>query len=54
MSDLAFQPGIVCAECGTYTEGDYHLGIDHRREYDGRDVCVSCLIDMCLENSGYS
>jgi len=54
MSDAKFQPGVICDRCGHYCEGDYVLDIDFRRKYNGRDVCVSCLSMLKLENGDYS
>jgi formylmethanofuran dehydrogenase subunit E len=55
MSDTAkFQPGITCDKCGLYAEGDYLIDTDHRRQYNGRDVCVSCYVDLKLANGDYA
>ena len=54
MTNAAFQPGINCDRCGHYVEGDYVTGTDHRRTYDGRDVCVSCFITLKRENGDYT
>ena len=54
MSDAKFQPGITCDKCGLYTEGDYVTDTDHRRTYDGQDVCVSCLVTLKRENGDYA
>lgn len=48
-----FQPGINCDECGRYVEGDYVTDEDFRRTFDGRDVCVSCLVTLKLEAGRY-
>jgi len=53
MSDAKFQPGITCDKCGHYAEGDYVTDTDFRREYNGRDVCVSCLVDLKIEHGDY-
>lgn len=45
--------GITCGECGYYAHSDPAIGVDHRRTYDGQDVCVSCYTDLKLENGGY-
>lgn len=45
---------IVCDKCGHSVAGDAKLGLDFRREYNGRDVCVSCFVDLRLENGDYS
>jgi formylmethanofuran dehydrogenase subunit E len=53
MSSTKFQPGIKCEECGYYVEGNYTTDTDFRREYDGKDVCVSCYTKLKLENGDY-
>jgi len=54
MNDGKYQPGINCEECGQYVEGDYVTDTDHRRKYNGDDVCVSCYSRLKVENGGYS
>ena len=54
MSEAKFQPGITCDECGHYAEGDYVTDTDFRRQYNGRDVCVDCLVTLKLKNGDYS
>lgn len=44
---------IKCTECGHFAYYDPVTDTDARREYDGRDVCVSCLIDLKLANGEY-
>jgi hypothetical protein len=48
-----FKPGIECDKCECYVEGNYQTDTDFRREYNGRDVCVSCLTDLKLKNNDY-
>lgn len=38
---------MTCDKCGFYAMDD------HMREYEDRDVCVSCLVDLKLENGDY-
>ena len=44
---------ITCDRCGHFTF-DPPDGLPHCRTYDGRDVCVSCLVVLKHENGDYS
>jgi hypothetical protein len=54
MTDPKFQPGVDCERCGNYVEGDYVTDTDFRRTYNGKDVCVSCLVTLKTENDDYT
>jgi len=44
---------FYCDECGFYTF-DPPNGLPHCRTYEGRDVCVGCLIDLKMKNGDYA
>jgi len=43
---------ITCEECGRFAF-DPPTGDPHCRTYEGRDVCVSCLVDLKRKNGDY-
>jgi len=45
--------GFTCGECGLFAADVDEHGQAIRREYNDKDVCVSCLSKLKLENGDY-
>ena len=53
MSGETIGNSITCERCGHFTF-DPPKGDTHCRTYEGRDVCVSCLVTLKRENGDYA
>ena len=53
MSGETIGNSITCERCGHFAF-DPPKGDPHCRTYEGRDVCVSCLVTLKRENGDYA